>query len=358
MTWELELGLMVHLAVGPESDISRLPVHVAIHRQPHLVRRISPLNDARALIAMRRLIRATRAQVVHTHQAKAGIIGRSATASQNATTVHWVHGPSFGQGYSAASSALYREAERTANRLTDRWVFVGDELRRNYVDAGVCDPQKTAIVRSPIDVDTLIGLRTLGADDKCQLKTRFGLDPERPVLINIGAMESRKRHDLVIRSVARVEEFKPQVLLVGQGPEQPALQSLSEALGLGSAIRFVGHVDDITNLLAISNVLVHASEREGASQVIIQALAAGLPVVATQTCGLHEVRGSSVLVAAANPASLSAAIEETLRHSPSAAPVSSFRPWQPAARRDALVNLYSGLTSPFGNTHALRRHHG
>ena len=343
MAWELEAGLRVHLAFGQESDVSGLTPRILFHRQPHLVREISFARDIRAVAGLRTLIRATGAKVVHTHQAKAGIVGRSAAFRQRVATVHWVHGPSFGQGYPTALSVLYRKAEEMADQLTSNWVFVGEELQRVYIDAGVCEPRTSTIVRSPIDVDGLVGLRALPIGEKRRLKAGFGVDPHRPILANVGAMEWRKRHDLFLRAVALLASPKPYVLLAGDGPEQSQLRRLCDYLGIESTVVFLGHVDDVTEVLAVSDVLVHASEREGAPQVIIQALAAGLPVVATHSCGLHEVPGAAVTVAAANPVSMSAAIEGTLLHSSSPAPASSFREWQPAARRDALVDLYAGL---------------
>ncbi len=143
--WERRAGHEVHIAVGVQSDRSDLPTDLTVHVVPHFVREVRPDLDLLALRQLRHLIQAGRYDIVHTHQSKAGSLGRLASKGGRRQLVHTVHMSSFGQAYGAIPSQLYLLAERDCARTTDRDLAstVGVGLREDYLAAGVGRPTST-----------------------------------------------------------------------------------------------------------------------------------------------------------------------------------------------------------------------
>lgn len=344
VAWEIANGFEVHVAVGNDSDVTDAAFPGAeIHHIESLVRNIEPLSDRASVFSLRRLTKSRAITVIHTHQAKAGILGRSAAVGLPVRVAHWVHGPSFGAGFSSLGSTIYRACERLADFKTTAWVFVGDELRSRYVAAGVCSSSKTIVARSPIDVDRYLALRDSSAARQARARAALELGTEVPVVANVGAMEWRKRQDLFLEAISLVPD-KPVAVLAGDGPQRSSLERQARDLDITQNARFLGHVDELTDLFTVASVLVHTSAREGASQVILQALAAGLPVVATPACGLREVRGAHVKIVPADARALAIALREAMRNGGSPPDPKNFRPWSLRSRHDSYNRLYHILS--------------
>jgi glycosyltransferase involved in cell wall biosynthesis len=292
---QLERNFEVHVAVGTEDLEVDFPPRTRIHPIPDLVRAVSPSADWRAMRAVRAMVKTHRFHVVHTHQSKAGAVGREAARGRAPIILHTVHMASFGPGYRRAQSATFLTLERRLARCTDKVVFVGEELRRRYVVARVVPPERSTIVRSPItNLASLIGLREASDCQKERTRAALGVPAGRQVVLMVGALDRRKRHPLVLRALAPLLlQGRTQVLIVGQGPERGAIEAVCRDLRLTDSARFLGFVRDVTPLYAAANVLVQASTLEGVSQAVVQAVAAGVPVIASDVDGLREVAPGS-----------------------------------------------------------------
>ena len=297
MSWERRAGYEVHLVVGTEHPVA-VPEGVRLHVVPALRRALSPPSDLRACYDLRRLIRAHRYDMVNTHQSKAGIIGRLAARGLVPVLAHTIHMASFGTGYPAVQSLAFRTLERHCGRFTDLFVAVGHDIKNRYVRAGIGHDYQYLVVRSPIDVHHMAEVRTLSDPERALRRARLGLPQSVRVIASVGLLEPRKRIALLIRGLAPLLHANTDVFLAiaGTGPEEMRLRSLSAELGLESRIRFLGWIGDVADLLAVTSLLVQTSSAEGVSQVIIQALAAGVPVVATDVEGLHEIAGAPITV--------------------------------------------------------------
>jgi glycosyltransferase involved in cell wall biosynthesis len=287
---QLGRGFDVHVAVGTEELEADFPPQARIHPLPKLVRDVSPPDDWRAMRYLRALIRAYRFDVVHTHQSKAGVVGRAAACGLAPTIVHTVHMASFGPMYGPIPSAVFLTLERRLARITDRFVFVGAELLRRYVAARVARPDRSMIVHSPItNLESLVGLRDSSGDQKARARAAIGIPAEGHVVLMVGALDRRKRHALAIRTLAPLlREGKTEVLIAGQGPERGAIEILCRELGVADSVRLLGFVRDVTTLYASADVFVHTSTLEGVPQTVVQAIAAGVPVIATEVDGVRE----------------------------------------------------------------------
>ena len=198
---ELDRGFDVHMAVGTEDLRDDLPAQVRLHPVPDLVRELSPLADRRALASLRTVIHEHDFDVVHTHQSKAGALGRMAARQSAAVVVHTIHMASFGPAYAPAQSRAFVQVERRLARFTDKFIFVGADLLRRYVAARVAVPERSMVVRSPIpNLASLIELRNNRAQLRQRARSRIGVALNGQMILMVGALDRRKRHTLAITS--------------------------------------------------------------------------------------------------------------------------------------------------------------
>lgn len=287
---QLDRGFDVHVAVGTDGLKRDFPSRTRLHPLPDLIRQVSPIADRRALRDLQALIRAYRFDVVHTHQSKAGAVGRAAARGVARVIVHTVHMASFGPAYGSLQSASFLALERWLARSTDRFVFVGAELQRRYVSARVARPDRSVIVRSPImNLESLIALREHRARQRDDARVAIGVPAGSRVVLMVGALDGRKRHALAIKALAPLlAERKTQLVIAGEGPEREALETLCRELGVTPSVRFFGFAPDVKPLYGAADVLVQTSTLEGVPQTVVQAVAAGVPAIATDVDGVRE----------------------------------------------------------------------
>jgi glycosyltransferase involved in cell wall biosynthesis len=247
-----------------------------------LRRSINPLHDLRARRELAALLRRGRYDIVHTHSGKAGFLGRlAARAAGVPVIIHTIHGPSFGPYQGALANAPLKLAERIAGRVTTRFVSVADAMTRLYLDAGIGRPGQYTTIRSGFDVAAFAGAR---AD--AELRARLG---GGPVIGQIARLFELKGWELFFEMARALPEAK--FLLVGDGPWRAKLEAWASEPALRGRVHFAGLVPpaDVPRFVATMDVLVHLSQREGLPRAVVQALAAGKPVVAHPLDGTPEV---------------------------------------------------------------------
>lgn len=343
VAWQQARGHVVEVAFGELTEPAEFEGS-EIHIVPALRRGINPATDAVALRHLRRLTRAGAFDVVHTHQAKAGILGRVAARGVAPVLVHSLHMPSFGAGYSSAESAVFAHAERLCARFTDQFVAVGNELVELYLAAGIGAPADYSVIRSPVELRPYLDLRESTAEDRAAARRELSLDPEVPVAVVAGSLERRKRVALIVaRLTPLLRDGLLQLLVAGDGPERAAIEAVVRGGGLDGRVRLRGHLPALTSAFQSADVLVHAARTEGVSQVILQALAAGLPVVATEVEGVREVAGAKVRVARRDGTDLFELVEASLSSGSESAPRASFDPWRVEKVEEELARFDEGL---------------
>ena len=344
--WELDQGFEVHLAVGRDSLDSELPHGAVAHVIPDLVRSVSPIRDIRALRQLRRLVRRYSFDVVHTHQSKAGVLGRLAARGTAPVILHTIHMASFGPAYNPVASMGFQVAERYCAPWTTRIISVGRELATMYLDAGIGRKEQYIVIRSPIDLTGLERVRSATPAERAAAKAAFGLSVDVPVALVLASLEPRKRVDLILRSLApRIAAGRLQLLIGGEGPERGKLETLAAELDIADHVRFAGHMNDVALGLAAANVLVHAATVEGVPQVVIQAFAAGLPVVATEMIGLREFDEAPVEIVSPSGRDLADGVGRALAEIPGPVPTTDLVEWAPASVETALAELHSTLSA-------------
>ena len=326
--WEVAAGYDVEVALGRDSNPTGFPHGVRIHRVESLVRDVNPLRDLLALRDLRSLIRAGRYEMVHTHLSKAGIVGRIAARGLARRIVHTVHMASFGHGYHPIASAAFRQAERRCASFADGTAFVGTDLLELYQRSRIGSPQKSMVIRSPIEIERFLATRSWSNDQRMDVRREMGIHPDGRLVIAIGALEARKRYALMIRRLQPLLSTGEVTLVIaGDGRERSALEGAVTRNRVANHVRFLGHVDEVSAVMAAADLLVHTSSVEGVPQVVIQALAAGKAVVATDITGLREVAGADVAVIATNGEGMAAEVAARLDDPPIPVDPTAFTPW-------------------------------
>ncbi|HEX2192970.1 MAG TPA: glycosyltransferase [Acidimicrobiales bacterium] len=348
--WQRRHGHHPRLLVGQASDTTVAPSWLPVDVVQGLVRDPAPVADLRALGRLRYLLARQRPDVVHTHQSKAGIVGRLAAVGRAPVVVHTVHMASFGPAY-GRSSAVFRVGERVCARLTDVVVPVGEELRRRYVQSGIGRPDQYLVVRSPVRLEAFLGVRELDGARRARIRQTLEAGPAVPVVLSVGFLEPRKRHDLLLRRLQPLlGSGRAALVVAGDGERRPVLERLATELGVGEAVRFLGHVEAVEDLFAVADVLVHTSAVEGVPQVVLQALAAGVPVVATETEGVREIPGAPVRVVDRSGAGLARAVEETLAHPPGPVGPEQLAEWTDEAVERQIAALHDRIEARLRST--------
>jgi glycosyltransferase involved in cell wall biosynthesis len=256
-------------------------------RQP-----IDPLRDGQALAKLIRLARGFKPDIVHTHTAKAGFLGRQAAlaVSPRPVIVHTYHGHVLEGYFGAAKSKLYLQLERALARVSDRLIGVSEATVDDLVRLGVAPRAKFTVLPLGLDLDPLAELdEALGLEARAEL----GVGDEEILLVFVGRVVPIKRLDLLLRALAQARESGPRLRLVvvGDGDERPRLERQAAEFGIAADLRFLGYRRELRPLFAAADIAVLCSDNEGTPVSLIEAAAAGLPAVATDVGGVREVVG-------------------------------------------------------------------
>ena len=255
-----------------------------------------------------RLVRATRADVVHTHGKGAGLYGRLAARLAGVPSVHTFHGIHY-ESYSRASQSVYLALERALARITHTVINVSKTQDVEALYLGVARPGHSAVVVNGIDVDEL-------AARPASKRASLGLKDDEQVVGCVARFDPVKQHDVLVRALQLVTKQHPNavLLLVGEGPEKSKIDRLASEL----EVRLVspGAIGLEANAYASCDLYVTASSKEGLPLAPLEAMASGLAVVATDVPGHRDVVGhetTGLLVAPeAGAVALATAIESLL----------------------------------------------
>jgi glycosyltransferase involved in cell wall biosynthesis len=284
----------VHLAAGEpsEPDIIAKLRRTQFLRIPHLQRELRPRKDFLALRETLSLIGKGRYQLVHTHEAKAGIIGRIAARwCRVPLIVHTLHGITFHRHLPPATRMLYLSLERLVGRWTHLFLCVGDDLRSTYIRSRVADPERFVVVRSGFDLCPFRQAARERALHRRALRERLGIPANAKIVGTAARLEPRKGVQFLLQAAAQLANEHPDVhfAVAGRGEYRGWLQRQATELGIGDRVHFLGHVEDIHAYLAGLDLFVLSSLWEGLPRAVVQARAVGLPVVGFDVEGMREV---------------------------------------------------------------------
>lgn len=255
---------------------------------PSLTRAVHPLKDVQALWQLISLFRQEQPTVVHTHTSKAGLLGRAAAwMTRVPVIVHTPHGHVFYGHFGPIRSWLFLQIERGLSVITDRLIALTDAERQDHLDRAVGRADRFAVVPSGIDREKFGQAREQGK----QQPDWFGCPADALVVGSVGWLTDIKGHEHLIEAVALLKQDVPSLhlVIVGSGDRHDALLLLAESLGLRDAVHLVGHRDDVDICLAGMDLFVLPSLNEGMGRALIEAMASGLPVIASRVGGIPAV---------------------------------------------------------------------
>lgn len=249
-----------------------IPVHIV----PSLQRNISLKKDVEAYRQLGAMVRSLQPHLLCLHSSKAGILGRLAARRLGIPVVFTAHGWAFAEGVPPVQRFLYRQVERWAGRYCQRIICVSDydyRLARRY---HVAQPDQLAVVHNGIAFEPMQSARSPEAP--------------RPIRIIMVARFARQKNQiLLLEAVNRWPPDQPfEIILVGDGPLLPSVRDYAARLPVADRVHFLGNREDVGQLLRDSDIFVLSSWWEGFPITILEAMRAGLPVVASDVGGCRE----------------------------------------------------------------------
>jgi len=293
-----DVTLVTGPALGPEGELFNQTQGqgykvVIIDR---LRRAINPYNDAVSYFQIKKLLRQLQPDIVHTHSAKAGILGRFAghklkTQNPKLKIVHTLHGLAFHPYQSEALNKFYIAIEKLAAKRTDYFISVADAMTAQATAVEIGKPEQYVTAYSAIDEDDF--LEPISREKKRDFRRKYGIGEYAVVLVTVARLFMLKGHEYIIESANELSKrFDNCVwLFVGDGNLSEHYKQQARELGLADRIKFTGLLPPSRIPLAIqsSDMLVHCSLREGLARTLPQAMLCGRPAISFDVDGAREV---------------------------------------------------------------------
>ncbi len=277
-----------------EKDMGYLAKEKGIEplRIPELERKINPVKDIIALWKIYMLMRREKPDIVHTHTAKAGVLGRTAAILAGIPVrIHTFHGHIFEGYFNNFSVGVFLFIERFLAFFTKYIVVVSDAQREEICQRyRVAPPEKVRVVPLGLELERLLKCESHGGRIKEELSI-----PDDTILIGIiGRLAPVKNHKMFLEAAKELlsdlkNNFKVKFLIVGDGQEKARLEKYADNLGIGGNVVFYGWREDMVEVYSDLDIVVLTSLNEGTPVALIEALAAGTPVVSTDVGGVKDV---------------------------------------------------------------------
>jgi len=273
------------------SDVFDNRFNVAWSRNP-----LDPRNLLGSAHAVRRIVTSGGYDIVHVHTPVAAFVTRFALRGlprgERPVLIYTAHGFHFYEGQSRLPHAAFRGLERLASPWTDYLVTINTEDFEAARALGGIDPARVRLIPG-IGVDTArFESGAVSATEATAVRESLDIAPGAFVLTVVAELAPVKRHALLLDALARVNDHRVVLLLVGDGPLEARLREHVSALGLGDRVRFAGYRRDIPAVLAASDAFAMVSEREGLNRSVLEAMASGKAVIGTQTRGIADAVGT------------------------------------------------------------------
>ncbi|MCR8641080.1 glycosyltransferase family 4 protein [Paenibacillus sp. N1-5-1-14] len=271
----MKMGHEVTVIVGGEGPFCELLQEhgIAYRSISHLVRSIRPAADGRAFIEIRRVLKQIQPDLIATHSSKAGWIGRMVGKTLGIPTVFTAHGWSFAEGVPSKQRRIYVIAEKLAAYLATRIVTVSEHDRTLALKHKVSSAKQLVAIHNGIpDIPNLLA------------------NPKQnpPHMIMVARFEQQKDHRTLLEALSLVKDLNWKLDLVGEGPLKTEMVKLAQELKLDHQVRFLGECKDVPRMLTQAQIFLLISNWEGLPISILEAMRAGLPVVASDVGGVCE----------------------------------------------------------------------
>jgi len=278
---------------------------------PYLQRDINPFFDLCALIKLFLLFKKEKFDIVHTHTAKAGFLGRVAAHFAGIKKiVHTTHGHNFYGYFGPLTSKLIIGLESYAAKFTDKMIALTCLEKEDLVRFKIIDSQKIKVLNTAVEIDDIKD----GNNPLIYIKEGFGVKSNEILIGMVSRLEPIKGVKYFIAAAKIIADKFEHVkfVIVGEGSLKKDLEENITKAGLGPRFIFTGWRDDVLDIIAALDIMVLASLNEAVGIVLIEAQAQGVPVIATRVGGIPEVvedGKTGILVASQNTEELIKAMQ-------------------------------------------------
>jgi len=294
-----DVTLITGPAIGPEGELfnQTKDQKYKVITVDDMIRAISPVKDFKSYRQIKNILKQLKPDIVHTHSAKAGILGRFAAYNLKEpnnrlpVVVHTIHGLAFHKYQSELLNKFYIAIEKSAAKRTDFFITVADAMTQQALAAGIGWQGQFRTAYSAIEEDDF--LRPISEDQRKNFRYKYEISEDAIILVTVARLFMLKGHNHIIESAKELStQFKNAVwLFVGNGNLAGEFKKQVYSLGLGDRIKFAGLLppSEIPIAIQSSDILVHCSLREGLARALPQAMLCGKPAVSFDVDGAREV---------------------------------------------------------------------
>lgn len=269
------------LAMARKKGVKCIPL-------PTLVRKINPLQDFRTFVSLWILIQQEKPDIVHTHSSKAGFLGRwAAWLAGVPFIVHTPHGHVFFGHFDPLMSRIFLLIEKITALITDCMVALTEGEKKDYVVRSISEEKKIVRIHSGVNIDRYMNSR-VNIEEK---KSALGLNPKDLVVGTVGWLLPIKGPEVLLKSMDKVWQDRSdvQLVFVGKGELEEELKAETFQRGVSEKVKFLGWRDDVPEIMPVFDLFALPSLNEGMGRVLVEAMAAGKPVVASNVGGIPDL---------------------------------------------------------------------
>lgn len=296
-----------------EKDIQRLESKgIELVRCPSLVRKINIIKDLRAFFNIWKIIKKNKPLIVHTHTSKAGLLGRLAAKLARVPIIaHTPHGHVFFGYFRRFKTKIFVILEKIASRITDRIVALTEREKQDHVLFKIAKEDKFAVIHSGVELNELQELSSKG---KQNFKKELGIPENSFVVGTIGRLVPVKGPEFLVEAAKYIILKHPTTYFIfgGDGYLEEGLKKKAIELGVQNNIIFLGWRADVSRIISLYDIFALPSLNEGMGRVLVEAMALGKPIVASNIGGIPDLVShgkNGFLVSPKNPGQLAKYIQ-------------------------------------------------
>jgi glycosyltransferase involved in cell wall biosynthesis len=287
-TYESRMSNKEHATISANLKEARLK-GVKIVNIPFLLRRINPVYDLLALFSLYVFLIKEKPSIVHTHTSKAGLLGRlAAKLAGIPIIIHTPHGHVFFGYFGPVKTKIFIILENYASRITNKMIALTNKERDDHVLFRITDEDKFVVIPSGVELNKF---RELPFNEKQNLKKELGIPENSLIIGTVGRLEPVKGPEFLIKAAGNIISKYPDAFFIftGDGPLEQDLKKKAFDLGIKENIIFLGWKDDVSKIISIYDVFALPSLNEGMGRVLVEAMALGKSIVASNIGGIPDL---------------------------------------------------------------------
>ena len=287
-TYESRMSREEHASVISDLENAQLK-GIKIINNPFLLRRINPIYDLLAFFYLYIFLIKEKPTIVHTHSSKAGLLGRLAAKLAGVPIIiHTPHGHIFFGYFGSFKTKIFIILEKLASRITDIIVALTNREKEDHIRLRIANKDKFIVIPSGVELNKF---KEVPYNEKQNLKRELGIPENALIIGTVGRLEPVKGPEFLIEAAKYIIPKHPNTyfLFAGDGHLKKNLEKKASDLGIKNNIIFLGWRNDIAKIISVYDIFVLPSLNEGMGRVLVEAMALGKPIVASNAGGIPDL---------------------------------------------------------------------